>query len=106
MISLFGPPPTNLLKRGENAAHYFTAEGAKPFPSAIFPRNLVLANFESRNIIAERREGFKRVYPRESLGVIDWRRQETLSEFCEENAKVDARRPSDSGRTAPRSMVD
>ncbi|KAI9802702.1 MAG: hypothetical protein M1825_002724 [Sarcosagium campestre] len=30
MTSLLGPPPTELLSRGEKATHFFNAEGAKP----------------------------------------------------------------------------
>jgi len=48
MTSFLGPPPTELLKRGEKATHYFTAEGAKPLLSAIFSRNPILTDFERK----------------------------------------------------------
>ena len=49
MTSFFGPPPTDLLKRGEKATHYFTAEGAKPLSIRdFFRRHLILADFEPK----------------------------------------------------------
>lgn len=106
MASLLGPPPPELLKRGKKTSEYFTAEGTKSFfiCQIITLRSSLTLN--PRNVITQAQHGFKRSYLRELRGILDWGRQETLSRIREENAKVEARRPSYCWRTSSRSLVE